>query len=66
MDAWLAARGLQRTGPVGHATAKLVDARDVVAGALELLARDPFVFLCATDQACEQCDAARASATADT
>jgi aminoglycoside 3-N-acetyltransferase len=61
LDGWLAARGLQREGTVGHATARLVSSRDVVAVAVEHLAQDPLVFLCARDQRCEECDEARAS-----
>ncbi|MBX3189631.1 MAG: AAC(3) family N-acetyltransferase [Labilithrix sp.] len=60
MDAWLGDR--QREGTVGSALAKLADARDIVAIALARLAEDPFVFLCAPSERCEECDAARASA----
>lgn len=61
MDAWLDARGLQRRGKVGHADAKLAGARDVVAIAVEHLRADPFVFLCAPEAGCDECDAARRS-----
>lgn len=61
LDAWLDARGLQREGRVGNASAKLARSRDVVALALEHLAVDRLVFLCAPGEACEECDAARAS-----
>lgn len=61
MDDWLDARGLQRRGKVGHADAKLADARDVVAIAVEHLRADPFVFLCAPDAGCDECDEARRS-----
>jgi aminoglycoside N3'-acetyltransferase len=60
-DAWLRERGLQREGPVGHADARLVQARDVVAVACEHMARDPLVFLHPPAAACSDCDAARAS-----
>jgi len=60
-DGWLRARGLQREGTVGHAHARLCDARELVAVALEHLAADPLVFLCAAGRGCEECDAARAS-----
>jgi aminoglycoside 3-N-acetyltransferase len=60
-DAWLRARGLQREGPVGNASARLCAARDVVTVALEQLASDPLVFLCAAAGHCAECDAARAS-----
>ncbi len=63
-DGWLRARGLQREGRVGHAAARLARSRDVVAVALEHLARDPLVFLHPADARCEECDAARASAAA--
>ncbi|MEJ7733896.1 MAG: AAC(3) family N-acetyltransferase, partial [Polyangiaceae bacterium] len=41
MDAWLRARGLQREGAVGHAQARLVESRDVVAVAVEQLRAEP-------------------------
>ena len=63
-DGWLRARGLQREGTVGHAHARLVRARDAVAAAVEHLAADPLVFLCAPDAACDECDRARASVPA--
>jgi aminoglycoside N3'-acetyltransferase len=59
-DDWLRARGLQREGPVGHAHARLVRARDVVAAAREQLARDPLLFLHPLGE-CEECDEARNS-----
>ncbi len=40
-DEWLRARDLQSEGPVGHAHARLVRARDIVEVALDHLARDP-------------------------
>jgi aminoglycoside 3-N-acetyltransferase len=58
-DEWLRARGLQREGPVGSAHARLFRARDVVALAVEALARDPLLFLHAPDAGCEECDEAR-------
>jgi aminoglycoside 3-N-acetyltransferase len=61
MDAWLDARGLQRQGPVGNARAKLADARDLVAVAVQRLTADPLVFLCAAGAGCAECDLARAS-----
>jgi aminoglycoside 3-N-acetyltransferase len=61
VDGWLRARDLQRGGRVGHAEARLAEARDVVAIAVEQLAADPLVFLCAPDAGCGECDAARAS-----
>lgn len=60
-DEWLRARGLQAEGRVGHAQARLVRARDVVAVAVERLERDPLVFLHPAGAGCEDCDAARAS-----
>ncbi len=59
-DGWLRERGLQREGPVGHAHARLMRARDVVAAAVEHLARDPLVFLHARGE-CGECDLAWAS-----
>jgi aminoglycoside N3'-acetyltransferase len=60
-DEWLRARGLQREGRVGHAHARLARARNVVAVALEHLARDPLVFLHPASARCTECDEARAS-----
>lgn len=62
MDEWLDARGLQREGKVASANAKLADARDVVAVAVQKLREDPLVFLCAPSEGCEECDEARTSA----
>ena len=62
-DAWLRARGLQREGHVGHAHARLCNARDLVTIAVEHLRRDPLLFLCPASAACDECDAARASVT---
>nr|AIA17596.1 AAC3 [uncultured bacterium] len=60
-DEWLRAKGLQREGKVGSATARLADAKHIVAVAVERLAADPIVFLCPPSEACEECDLARAS-----
>jgi aminoglycoside 3-N-acetyltransferase len=60
-DDWLRARGLQREGNVGNAHARLFDSRDLVSVAVEHLAADSLVFLCASGTACEECDKARAS-----
>lgn len=62
-DEWLRARGLQSEGRVGHAHARLARARDIVAVAMEHLAREPLLFLHPAGAGCEQCDAARASLT---
>jgi aminoglycoside 3-N-acetyltransferase len=61
MDGWLRAAKLQREGRVGHADARLVEAKELVAVALEHLADDPLVFLCGPDAGCEECNEARAS-----
>lgn len=58
---WLVGQGMQSEGPVGHAHARLVRARDVVGVALERLARDPLIFLHSPGAGCTECDAARAS-----
>jgi aminoglycoside 3-N-acetyltransferase len=60
-DGWLRARGLQREGKVGHADARLNESRELVAVALEQLARDPLLFLCAPEENCDECALARAS-----
>ena len=61
-DRWLREAGLQATGPVGHAEARLARARDIVAVAGLRLARDPLVFLHGPEAGCEDCDAARGAA----
>jgi aminoglycoside 3-N-acetyltransferase len=60
-DEWLRERGLQREGKVGNADARLCRSRDLVAAALENLARDPLLFLCANAVGCVECDMARDS-----
>ena len=57
---WLAARGLERQGPVGHALARLVRSRDVVVVVTEHVRQDETAFLhpMGVD---EECDEARAS-----
>lgn len=60
-DAWLREQGLQREGQVGHAEARLVASRDVVALAVQHLTADPLVFLCPSSEGCEECDTARRS-----
>ena len=54
--AWLAAAGLQREGPVGHAPSTLMRCRDVIETALAKLRSDPFVFLHPQGSGCEACD----------
>lgn len=61
MDGPLRARGLQREGLVGHASARLCGSRELVSTALELLSANPLLFLCSPQEQCEECDAARAS-----
>ncbi len=63
-DDWLRADGLQREGPVGHATARLFRSRDVVALACAALKEDPLLFLHDPAVGCAECDAARASVAA--
>jgi len=58
-DGWLRARGLQAEGPVGHGTARLFRARDVVRLAVDELRRDPLLFLHGTGEGCAECDEAR-------
>ncbi len=60
-DDWLRARGLQREGVVGSASARLLRSRDIVSVACEQLARDPLVFLHLPEAACGECDMARRS-----
>lgn len=61
LDGWLRARGMQREGRVGSGPARLCASRDIVSVALEHLARDPLIFLCPSDEGCDECIAARAS-----
>lgn len=61
LNGWLESAGLQRTGRVGYAVARLSRARDVVATALQHLRADPLTFLCPSVASCAECDAARAS-----
>jgi aminoglycoside N3'-acetyltransferase len=61
MDDWLRERGLQLEGRVGHAHARLMNARDIVAVALERLAEDPLVFLHSEHDGCDECNVARGS-----
>lgn len=60
-DEWLRARGLQSEGLVGHAHARLARSRDIVAVALDHIARDPLLFLHAPVAGCAECDEARRS-----
>ena len=57
-DDWLRERGLQREGRVGHAHARLMHSRDIVAVACEHLARDPLIFLHPQGSGCADCDEA--------
>jgi aminoglycoside N3'-acetyltransferase len=58
---WLAERGLQREGRVGHARALLARSRDVVEVVVERLRREPLVFLHPEGEGCGECDEARGS-----
>jgi aminoglycoside 3-N-acetyltransferase-4 len=60
-DDWLRGAGLQRDGRVGHAQARLMRARDLVRLALAHLAKDRLLFLHQPEDACAECDEARAS-----
>ncbi len=60
-DDWLRDAGLQREGRVGHAQARLMRSRDLVRFALEHLAKDRLLFLHRPEEACAECDEARAS-----
>ena len=62
-DGWLRAPRLQAEGRVGHAQARLARARDIVAVAVEHLARDPLLFLHPASAGCAECDEAHRSAT---
>ena len=61
-DGWLRARGLQAEGLVGHATARLARARDVVGLAVAAMRRRLTIFLHRPEEGCVECDAARCGA----
>lgn len=58
-DDWLRTRGLQADGRVGHGTARLARARDIVGLAVEAMRREPAVFLHGPEEGCTECDEAR-------
>lgn len=60
-DDWLRGEGLQREGRVGHAQARLMRSRDLVRLAIEHLEQDRLLFLHKPEDACGECDEARAS-----
>jgi aminoglycoside N3'-acetyltransferase len=60
-DRWLRERGVQSEGPVGHAYARLIRARDIVEVASERLIAEPLLFLHPPAAGCAECDAARAT-----
>jgi aminoglycoside N3'-acetyltransferase len=64
LDPWLRERGLQREGTVGHGSARLVRATDLVRVAVGRLGDDPFVFLHPPDAGCAECAVAWASVSA--
>src|SRR5699024_11573142 len=51
-DRWLKEKSLQKEGPVGHAFARLIRSRDIVATALGQLGRDPLIFLHPPEAGC--------------
>ncbi|MGE0241551.1 MAG: AAC(3)-IV family aminoglycoside N-acetyltransferase, partial [Parvibaculaceae bacterium] len=63
-DDWLRREGLQSEGLIGHAQARLMRSRDLVRLAVARLTRDPLRFLHRPDEACAECDEARASVAA--
>lgn len=60
LDEWLDAKGLQRRGPAGHGTARIMTSRAVVDAALQRLREREDVFLHPSEAKCEECDDARA------
>lgn len=63
-DGWLRARGLQAEGPIGHGTARLARAQDIVRLAVDALRDEPLLFLHGAEEGCGECDEARASVLA--
>ena len=59
---FLQRKGLSRIGRVGHAKAQIMKSRDVVRTVREMLQRDKLLFLCPREEACVECDEARAYA----
>jgi aminoglycoside N3'-acetyltransferase len=55
-EGWLCVQGLQSEGPVGHASARLMRSRDLVAVAVEKLRHDPTAFLHPAGSGCGDCD----------
>jgi aminoglycoside 3-N-acetyltransferase-4 len=60
-DDWLRRVDLQSEGLVGHAQARLMRSRDLVRLAVAHLERDKLLFLHQPEEACAECDEARAS-----
>lgn len=56
---WLKERGLEAEGRVGHASARLARARDIVDVTVERLQREPLLFLHPAGAGCAECDEAR-------
>lgn len=64
VDDWLRERGLQIEGKVGHASARLMESRNVIDVVVPHLGGDPLRFLCSPGASCDECDAARDAARA--
>lgn len=60
-EGWLRDEGALRTGRVGHAEARLMDAETLVRIAAAKVRADPLVFLHGAEEGCEECDEARES-----
>ena len=65
VDDWLGEGSLQSEGRVGHAEARLVRSRDVVATVVPRLEREPLLFLHEPEAGCDDCNAARTSTYAE-
>jgi len=63
VDDWLRPTNLQQEGPAGHAHARLMRSRDVVAAVRERLQRDPLLFLHPRGSGCTECEEAHRSIT---
>jgi aminoglycoside N3'-acetyltransferase len=61
VDDWLRAEGLLREGRVGHAEARLMEAKDLVRIAAAKVRENPLIFLHGPEEGCEECDEARES-----
>ena len=61
VNEWLDSKQLQRRGKVGNASAKLMNAKDLLSVVVTELFKNPMIFLHPRSAGCAQCDEARDS-----